>query len=1506
MNKVNKNDIFRILGLTPLTKLSEEWVTSVFDSNFVDAEDIDEEVFQDTDHSTLVDALKSLLPCLDLWIENESEECLWVCLTENDISLKAIVVFLAHLIIVGHKKSADVSQKELGILAGRTYCKLSQVQGSWSYFIFQLEVFQKTIDYLKQFIVLGSSKSTKRKRKSLTPAKGKRSSKSRHKQKSTDTSIEDFDGSLDADSRDEDNELAPQEIASLRKNLHALLVDVVAFLEKFSLRQAVSMAYYSVEIITPLTRHETETFDGNFDSSVSRSRQSIPALAYKCLQALCGQHHGHVRSIINSVFKHLMPNLIMLVDMKPVQTVTKQITVTQDHAATFVCILIKQCGDKALENVRTLIQHMCVEVTDRAEYRTRVTQTIVHITKEMPNESYSKLVRWFHKLSRNTQPSNRCFAVEISSALLALPERTMTDDVSVDLLPYTSHSALLGLILDKCTDVAASVRARGISCLTPCFGSRDEGIAGILREIVTPQVTATGRPNQPRLIKTPGATRGQDTVTIADETSQRSEVTIAQQTIEGASTVDRSAEGGTRPKDTPMHHVNLTPGVNLNLTNSKGVFSMLRSRLNDSKQNVRKAAVQALEAAVRFEMPNFTKENLDSLTKHYRDPVLSVRKQVFQSLKDLLMDNPKDTFLQSNWLLAALPLVMDRETTVSEKCMDTLEEVLIRNIVAYQRSKSDRHQLAWDLLHIIALPENVDKRRYLQKACRHWSRQGKIKSALMQALKTHIGTCNNAAGWMLLAEVAPAAPEITHGFLLEYWQNEGSQEKCYETMNRVLTVMKYVAKHMSTQERDILITDLNDRLMKFESPPDLISVSISTLSKLCSEQAKALKKSSLETEWSWQLLTTCDKYLSSVVLEGHDGVVNDEDKVVSHLFTLGEVVQLFPGKVPKRVNLLVQSMIAAPCITSPPASQPHNTIHTDQLSQGEQDSRDSQGSSQQASQPLTQFRGCVMSNRIRAFAFVTLGKLCLQNEDLAKKCIAALARELEISKDPAIRNNVVIIMSDLCVRYTTTANAYISNIASCLKDPSQLVRKQTLTVITRLLQEDYIKWKGALFYRFISTLLDTCDEIKAFAEFCLLHMLIQRNPNMFFQHFVECLFHFNDYKKHTIYNKFTQSNKDREMFSLNGEKNKEKRMTLYKFLLENMTDNHRFQLKTKLTQEILGETVDDILPINDETKDVLKDALAILSCKEIKLTSLRKLTNEKVAGDSEEMAEAVAATAKKTIMTKVLKNDVVENIVPVVISLKHKLEEKRSPLQKDLLLYLRELMKDYKKEVKEVLSADRRLATEIEFDLRKLSEEEEQGQNKRNTPVVLPASPTVRPGRSPRPGFQSPQHNVGASPGPHVSPRTPALKSASRLTPARPVGSPKTPALKTAVASPRPSTSKGTPPVVRIGPDRNTPARRTPLATIAVLNSMRHTPSAGDAVVKNTPNKPTEETKEAGSPKSGKTPSKNIRSRRAISTPSAYHINITFDEEANMTFLPPSPIAETSSDHLLFDSDASM
>ena len=88
--------------------------------------------------------------------------------------------------------------------------------------------------------------------------------------------------------------------------------------------------------------------------------------------------------------------------------------------------------------------------------------------------------------------------------------------------------------------------------------------------------------------------------------------------------------------------LSLSPG----LPDNEGVFSMLRRRCKDEKLNVRKAALQAMESAIRFEAPTYRKENLELLRDHCRDPGLSVRKQSLQSLTDLLLDMPKDKLLQ--------------------------------------------------------------------------------------------------------------------------------------------------------------------------------------------------------------------------------------------------------------------------------------------------------------------------------------------------------------------------------------------------------------------------------------------------------------------------------------------------------------------------------------------------------------------------------------------------------------------------------------------------------------------------------------------------------------------------------------------------------------------------------------------------------------------------------------------------------------------------------------------
>jgi len=56
---------------------------------------------------------------------------------------------------------------------------------------------------------------------------------------------------------------------------------------------------------------------------------------------------------------------------------------------------------------------------------------------------------------------------------------------------------------------------------------------------------------------------------------------------------------------------------------------------------------------------------------------------------------------------------------------------------------------------------------------------------------------------------------------------------------------------------------------------------------------------------------------------------------------------------------------------------------------------------------------------LRGQGMITLGKICLQEEDYAKKYMATLAHEASNSPFPIIRNNSMLILSDLCIRWAS-------------------------------------------------------------------------------------------------------------------------------------------------------------------------------------------------------------------------------------------------------------------------------------------------------------------------------------------------------------------------------------------------------------------------------------------------------------------------------------------------------
>lgn len=68
----------------------------------------------------------------------------------------------------------------------------------------------------------------------------------------------------------------------------------------------------------------------------------------------------------------------------------------------------------------------------------------------------------------------------------------------------------------------------------------------------------------------------------------------------------------------------------------------------------------------------------------------------------------------------------------------------------------------------------------------------------------------------------------------------------------------------------------------------------------------------------------------------------------------------------------------------------------------------------------------------------------------------------------------------------------------------------------------------------------------------------------------------------------------------------------------------------------LGATVNNKIAIDGVGGEVLKDALQVLSCNEIRLTSLRSHADEEPPTDANEAAAALFTTAKKTIISHVI------------------------------------------------------------------------------------------------------------------------------------------------------------------------------------------------------------------------------------------------------------------------------
>lgn len=648
---------------------------------------------------------------------------------------------------------------------------------------------------------------------------------------------------------------------------------------------------------------------------------------------------------------------------------------------------------------------------------------------------------------------------------------------------------------------------------------------------------------------------------------------------------------------------------------------MVRRRISDEKANVRKAALQVLEMVgrSRFEAVALTADDVAILQERCFDPQVGIRKQALISLSELFKSQPHNAILRQSWVATVPSLSFDSEQTVQDKVMAYVEEMIFDGAV---KGADNADAAVWKILEDIDRG-SVDTAKNLQRICQQLARDSRIPKAVFKSLQKALEKGqNNKGAWILLALVSPFWPQLVDAeFVARQWEavrNNKATVDAEDMKVKVLRVLVHVAAQLKSQEASKLSRDLLGRLERFDTRPTVIQVAIQVAAAL---QVSLSVKGGNSDDWMRSLVRHCEVSLSASVLGSADAAgseIDSIDNLDAYLFTLGELAQRCKKEtMPRRAVDVVQTLIAPTFEGLRLKSQPEGSLVPPPASS-------------------------------RAQAFITLGKMCLQDQTLSKHCIPVFARELETSSDSIVRNNVMVVLCDLTIRYTNLVDNYIGKIAVCLRDESELVRRQTLMLLTNLMKEDYIKLRsGPLFFRLVLLLVDDSSSLRQFAGVCLdaITSRAGADKNLFYNHFVESFFYLNDYRMHATYNKFGQTERERSLFSMRGSGvNQLKRMEIYKAMLARMSDDQKFQAASQVCREILNAVTENQLLVNDQSGFyVFQDALLVLCSREIKI---------KIGGigggagdDAEDISEGSQKLieAKGKILSKLMKKNIVES-----------------------------------------------------------------------------------------------------------------------------------------------------------------------------------------------------------------------------------------------------------------------
>ncbi len=957
-------------------------------------------------------------------------------LSEAGVDARAVVVVL-YRVIGAAGRGASTDEQVQAIAAASCYTLLVRCVGE----AFQPMVLRRALNALR--VRAGGAGGTKRKAGGSRPAPAKRGA-----------TADDVDGAgdVDGDASQAEPEDQPREAAdpeAVAQHRAAAVEDVCTLVSP----GAFSLSGYS-DALTNLVEVMADLIAASV--GVQSGQKPSDAAPFRVLGAVLGQQHGTPADTMKVVFHALLPVLLGSSSRSSGATISRTAIRCRDGAFEFISALMSDpdgTGQNHPVHLVALCQHMCMKVSDRAEYRRSACQTVVKLLLLLSAEHLSHFIRFLSKYSKNEKALYRHFSCDLSVEIV-----TAAQEVTLD------TTTAFNILKARATDKAPTVRAKALIQLSACLMG---------------------------------------------------------------------------PRATDL------------LCNGAAVDSLLalaRIRSRDAKPAVRKAGLHLLCAVLRRCTAGADGEDLDTqfdmidpadihiIAERCRDSALTTRKAALQMLTDLLLAAPGSEAVQETWLKTILPTVLDQQASAVDGCCSLVYDVLLAPLVS--STAAGQSDLAWSLLERIRNPDSLQCLHKIIKLLHAMPKfTDKIGGAHVTAAQAQLDKSGNTVGpWVLLEEISHVcATGIDAEQTWKTWQDLHPQLHSLPESDpdqiiavHALRVFSNCQLHGSrAASAGKALVSIVKKLCHTPQVTKAVLDCMSSMAKLSTSSEKASVAKMLE--WCTSIMSDCDAVLYNYMFGADAEADTDQtesQRVVITLFISGEVSLVCAKAVPKRVVSVLQSLV--------------NPADNAEAGHGVRTS---------------------VPESVRAHAIVALGKICLDDQSLAKKCVAAFSRELMDKNDaPVIRNNIIFILSDLCRRFTSLVDPHLPLLSRCLGDPLPIVRKQTMLLLAGLLQEDYLKWKGPLFYRFLMMTIDADVEIAAQARFIMFTLFHKVDGKLLSNHFVEALFYLNDFTGHESYNQFSQNDADRSLFCLPGRDMQQKRMRIYTAMLAPLPDDQKLNV----------------------------------------------------------------------------------------------------------------------------------------------------------------------------------------------------------------------------------------------------------------------------------------------------------------------------------------------------------